>query len=210
MAKCLSTERRKKNMDMTKSEKINKQEQNMSQQEAKNKEKEEEKKVETEKKSVEKEETDTTEENCQELLKKYNELNDKYIRLAAEYDNYRKRTMKEKMDLIKNGGADVLENLLPVIDNFDRALKAIEESSDIDSVKEGIELIHKNFMDFLAQRGVKEIEALGKELDTDLHEAVAQMPAQDEESKGKIIDVIQKGYMLNDKVLRFAKVVVAQ
>ncbi len=146
-------------------------------------------------------------ENCEE---KYNELNDRYLRLIAEYDNFRKRTLKEKMDLVKNGGEDVLKNILPVVDNFERALKAIEESDDIKAVKEGIELIYKNFMDFLAQRGVKEIECVGLPLDTDLHEAVAQTPAQTEDQKGKIIDVVEKGYKLNEKVLRFAKVVIAQ
>ena len=146
----------------------------------------------------------------EELKKKNEELNDKYVRLAAEYDNYRRRTLKEKMELIKNGGEDVFRSILPVIDNFERALKAIEESSDIDAVKEGIELIYSNFTDFLKQKGIVEIETKDKTLDTDLHEAVAQMPAKDEESKGKIIDVIQKGYKMNDKVLRFAKVVVAQ
>lgn len=141
---------------------------------------------------------------------KYNNLNDKYLRLTAEFDNYRKRTLKEKMDLIKGGGSDVLKNILPIVDNFERAMKASEEADDIEALRGGIVLIYNSFKEFLKQRGVKEIEALNSTLDTDLHEAVAQMPATDEEQKGKIIDVIEKGYKLDEKVLRFAKVVVAQ
>ncbi len=146
----------------------------------------------------------------QELAEKYKELNEKYLRLSAEYDNYRKRTLKEKMDLIKNGGEDLLKNILPTVDNFERALKSINESSDIDAVKEGLILIYNTFIEMLKQRGIEEIEALGQILDTDLHEAIAQVPADSEENKGKIIDVIEKGYKLNEKILRFAKVVVAQ
>jgi molecular chaperone GrpE len=141
---------------------------------------------------------------------KYNKLNDKYLRLAAEYDNYRKRTLKEKMDLVKNAGEDILSNFLPILDNMDRAKKSIDETSDIDSVKEGITLIHKNLKDFIASRGVKEIEAIGKDFDTDLHEAVTKIPAPDKKQKGKVIDVIEKGYKLNDKVIRYAKVVVGE
>ena len=152
-------------------------------------------------------EINTQEDDCE---KKLAESQEKYMRLAAEYDNYRKRTMKEKMDLIKSGGEDVLVNILPVIDNFERALKAIDETDDVEAVKEGIHLIYKDFMEYLKQRGVTEIETVGQKFDTDLHEAVAQMPAQSEEQKGTVIDVIQKGYKLNGKVIRFAKVVVAQ
>lgn len=141
---------------------------------------------------------------------KYNKLNEKYLRLAAEYDNYRKRTLKEKMDLIKNAGEDILSNFLPILDNMDRAKKSIDETSDIDSVKEGITLIHKNLKDFIASRGVKEIETIGKDFDTDLHEAVTKIPAPDKKQKGKVIDVIEKGYKLNDKVIRYAKVVVGE
>lgn len=152
---------------------------------------------------------DVSDENV-ELLQKYDDLNERYLRLSAEYDNYRKRTLKEKMDLIKSGGADVLQNILPTIDNFERALKSLGESSDLEAVKEGIMLIYNTFKEFLKQRGVEEISALGLVLDTDLHEAVAQMPTELEEDKGKIIDVVEKGYKINDKVLRFSKVVVAK
>lgn len=145
-----------------------------------------------------------------EMTEKYDLLNDKYIRLAAEYDNYRKRTLKEKMDLMKSAGEDIFVSILPVIDNFERALKAVENSKDIDAVKEGINLIYTNFKEFLKQRGVVEIEAINQELNTDFHDAITKIPAHDEEAKGKILDVIEKGYMLKDKVIRFAKVVVGE
>ena len=172
-----------------------------------NKEKVTEKQEVKEGNNTQTEQPQAQEDDCEKRL---SEIQDKYVRLAAEYDNYRKRTMKEKMDLIKSGGEDVLVNILPVIDNFERALKAIDESNDVEAVKEGIHLIYKDFIEYLKQRGVTEIETVGQKFDTDLHEAVAQMPAQSEEQKGTVIDVVQKGYKLNDKVIRFAKVVVAQ
>lgn len=154
-----------------------------------------------------KQEAKETEESIEE---KYEKMNDKYLRLAAEYDNYRKRTLKEKMELIKTAGEDILVNFLPVIDNMERAQKSVKESNDIESVKEGIDLIYKNLIDFIKSRGVKEIEAVGEAFDTDLHEAVTKIPAPDDKQKGKVIDVIEKGYKLNDKVIRYAKVVVGQ
>ncbi len=175
-----------------------------------NTKKQEVKEEENVKKEQQTEETTQQSEKEDDCEKKLAESQEKYMRLAAEYDNYRKRTMKEKMDLIKSGGEDVLVNILPVIDNFERALKAIDETDDVEAVKEGIHLIYKDFMEYLKQRGVTEIETVGQKFDTDLHEAVAQMPAQSEEQKGTVIDVIQKGYKLNGKVIRFAKVVVAQ
>jgi len=142
---------------------------------------------------------------------KYNDLNDKYIRLSAEFDNFRRRSLKEKMELIKNAGEDILLNLLPVMDNFERALKSIESKGDENTaIKEGIELIYNNFKEFLNQRGIKEIEATGKDFDTDNHEAITKIPAPQEELKGKVIDVIEKGYTLHGKVIRFAKVVVGE
>ena len=144
-----------------------------------------------------------------ELEDKLNEQNDRYLRLAAEYDNYRKRTLKEKSDLIKTAGEKVLVDLLPVIDDFDLALEHIDKASDVEALKEGVKLIYNHFQKFLTQQGVQEIEALGKPLDTDLHEAIQQMPAQSDEEKGKIVKVVQKGYKLNDKVIRHAKVIVA-
>lgn len=136
------------------------------------------------------------------------ELQDKYLRLTAEYDNYRKRTLKEKMDLTKSAGQDVLSGLLPVMDDFERALQSIDDAGDIQAVKDGVHLIYNKFNEFLKQQGVKEIEAKDAEFDTDKHEAVSKVPAPSEDMKGKVVDVVQKGYYLNDKVLRFAKVVV--
>lgn len=137
------------------------------------------------------------------------EWKDKYLRLVAEFDNYRKRTLREKMDLISNGGEDVIKSLLEVMDDIDRAIVAMDTAQDIDSVKQGIVLIHQKLMDTLRSKGVVEIDAIGDALDTDLHEAVAKFPVADEK-KGKIIDVVQKGYKLKDKVVRFAKVVVGE
>ena len=137
------------------------------------------------------------------------EQKDKYLRLSAEFDNYRKRTLREKMDLIASGGEDVIKSLLTVMDDIDRALDAMSKSSDIDSIRQGIVLIHQKLLETLHAKGVEEITAIGKELDTDLHEAVAKFPVSDEK-KGKIIDVVQKGYKLKDKVVRFAKVVVGE
>ncbi len=135
------------------------------------------------------------------------EAQDKYLRLSAEFDNYRKRTLKEKMDLTKTAGESIINNLLPVMDDFDRALQLMEEVSDCIAMKKGIDLIHAKFSEFLKGNGVKEIEALNKEFDTDLHEAITKIPAPDKKLKGKVVDVIQKGYYLNDKVMRYAKVV---
>ena len=136
--------------------------------------------------------------------------NDQHLRLQAEFDNYRKRTLKEKMELIKSGGESVLINVLPVIDDFERALQSMENKHEETAIKEGINIIYKRFNDFLKQNGIKEIEAKEQNLDTDLHEAITKIPAPTEELKGKIVDVIQKGYMLNDKVIRFAKVVIGE
>ena len=138
------------------------------------------------------------------------ELNDKYLRLAAEYDNYRKRTLKEKMELTKTAGADILVNILPVMDDFERALSSMQQAKDIEPVKEGVLLIFNKFKEFLKQRGVKEIEAKEKDFDTDVHEAITKIPAPTEELKGKVVDVVEKGYYLNDKVIRFSKVVVGE
>lgn len=145
-----------------------------------------------------------------DLQKKLDELNDKYLRLAAEYDNYRKRTLKEKMELTKYAGEDVLKGILPVVDNMERAIKSLETASDMEAVKEGINLIYNKFKEFLDKRGLKEIEAINLPLNTDVHEAVTKFPAPTPEQKGKIIDVVEKGYYLNEKVIRFAKVVVGE
>ncbi len=133
-----------------------------------------------------------------------------YLRLMAEFDNYRKRTLREKADLIKNGGESCMRAILPVIDDFERGLQAVESSDDVAAVKEGLQLIYNKFRSFLEQNGVKEMETQGVEFDADKHEAIAQIPAATPEQKGKIIDCTQKGYTLNDSVIRFPKVVVAQ
>lgn len=145
-----------------------------------------------------------------DIASQFEDMRDKYLRLSAEFDNYRKRTLREKSDILKYGSEEVLKDLLPVVDDLDRALKAIETATDINAVKDGLVLIVNKFNEFLKSKGVKEINAVGQQLDTDLHEAITKFPAQDESQKGKIIDVIQKGYMLNDKVMRFSKVVVGE
>ena len=135
------------------------------------------------------------------------EQKDKYLRLSAEFDNYRKRTMKEKAELILNGGEKSISSILPVIDDFERAIKTMETAKDVKAVKEGVELIYNKFMAVMAQNGVKVIETKDQPLDTDYHEAIAVIPAPSEEQKGKILDCVQTGYTLNDKVIRHAKVV---
>ncbi len=137
-------------------------------------------------------------------------LKDSHLRLIAEYDNYRKRTLKEKAELIKSGGEKILVGLLPVIDDFERALENINSVSQAqDSLVEGVELIYNKFMSFLNQNGVHVLETKDKEFDADLFDAIATIPVDDDSMKGKVIDCVQKGYTLNDKVIRHAKVVVA-
>jgi len=145
-----------------------------------------------------------------ELQGKVDELQDKYIRLMAEFDNFRRRTLKEKMDLIKSGGEDVLVSLLPVIDDFERGLQVMEKSQDIESLRLGILLIYNKFKEFLVQRGIKEIESMHQDFNVEIHEAITKTPSPEEELKGKVLDVVQKGYTLNDKVIRYAKVIVGE
>ena len=137
-------------------------------------------------------------------------LKDKYLRQVAEFDNYRKRTMKEKAELILNGGEKVLSALLPILDDLERAAQNIEKSQDVDALKEGVSLIIDKLNKTLTAQGLKKMETIGKTFDTDFHEAVALIPAQQEEQKNHVIDCVQSGYMLNDKVIRHAKVVVGQ
>ena len=143
-----------------------------------------------------------------ELTNKLAEANDKYIRLAAEFDNYRRRTAKERLELISTAGEDVIKGFLPVLDDCERALEVLKKSEASEAAIEGTELILNKIMTFLKGRGLSVIEALGKELDTDYHEAVAKFPVDDKEKKNRIIDVVQQGYKLNEKVIRFSKVVV--
>lgn len=151
---------------------------------------------------------DKSHEKIEELSSKLEELSDRHLRLQAEFDNYRKRTLKEKAELVKAGGESVLTAILPIIDDFDRALAAMAEISDDDHAKMGFLLIFSKFKDFLRVNSVTEIEAAGKDFDVDLHEAITKLPAPTPELKGKIVDVIQKGYLMNGKVIRFAKVVI--
>ena len=153
---------------------------------------------------AEAEEKDPLEAAQEEIAK----LKEQMLYKAAEFDNYRRRVSQEKLDLIDTAAKGVINELLPVVDNFERALKALEESEATDAAKTGTELIYKQLLDVLKKKGVTEIEAMGKELDTDEQEAVAQIPAPDEGQKGKVVDVIQKGYKLNGKGIRFAKVVI--
>ncbi|MBR5470008.1 MAG: nucleotide exchange factor GrpE [Paludibacteraceae bacterium] len=136
------------------------------------------------------------------------ELNDKYIRKVAEFENYRKNAIKERAELIKNGGERLLVDILPLVDDIERALQAVEQSEDVASLKEGVVLIYNKFITFLAKNGVKSIDTENADFDTDFHEAVTMFPAPTEEQKNKIIDCVSKGYLMNDKVIRFAKVVV--
>lgn len=138
------------------------------------------------------------------------EQKDKYLRLSAEFDNYRKRTMKEKAELILNGGEKSISSILPIVDDFERALKNMETAEDVAAVRQGVELIFNKFMTVLGQNGVKIIDTKELPLDTDFHEAIAVIPAPTEELKGKILDCVQTGYTLNDKVIRHAKVVVGE
>lgn len=155
-------------------------------------------------------EADNVTDDYEALQKKYNELNDSHLRLMAEFDNYRKRTLREKADLIKSGGESALTNLLPVLDDFERALQNIKTAEDIAAVNEGVELIYNKFIAYLAQQGVKPIDAIGKPFDTEMFEAVAIVPAPESDLKGKILDSVQTGYTLYDKVIRHAKVVVGE
>jgi molecular chaperone GrpE len=145
-----------------------------------------------------------------DVYKKLEELNDTHLRLRAEFENYRRRTLKEKAELIKNGGETALVALLPVIDDLERALQNIRQSDDVAAIKEGVELICNKFVAYLAQQGVKPIEAIGQPFDVELFEAIATIPAPDESMKDKVIDCVQTGYRLYDKIIRHAKVVVGE
>ncbi len=141
---------------------------------------------------------------------KFNELNDRFLRLYAEFDNFRKRTNKEKIDLIVSANASLLKELLPIMDDFDRAILNNETATELESVKEGFNLIHNKFKSIVESKGVKLMEAKNQTFDSEFHEAIANIPVEEEAMKGKVIDDVEKGYLLNDKVLRFAKVVVGQ
>ena len=144
----------------------------------------------------------------EELQAKFNELNDKYLRLYSDFENFRKRTTKERIDLIKNGGEDIFKLMLPIIDDFERARTNMETAKDVPSVKEGVELIYHKLVKELGNKGLKPMESKGEVFDSEIHEAITQIPAPSDDLKGKVVDEVEKGYFLNDKVIRFAKVVV--
>ena len=145
-----------------------------------------------------------------ELQEKYDNLNNNYLRLHAEFDNFRKRTVKEKADLIKGGGERVLVEILPFADDFERALQSVHSAEDKAALVEGMDLIYAKFVEFLKQHGVTEIEAVGQPFDAELFEAVTTIPAPEEAQRGTVVDCIQKGYYLNDKIIRFPKVIVGE
>ena len=145
-----------------------------------------------------------------ELQAKVNELNDKYLRLYAEYDNYRRRTAKESIELQATAGKDIIVSVLGVLDDFDRAQKSMETAKEIQAVKEGVQLIHNKLKNALQGKGLEEMKSIGEEFNSDIHEAITNIPAPSEDMKGKVVDEVEKGYYLNGKVIRFARVVVGQ
>ena len=162
------------------------------------------------KKDKEKDRVQELEKEIEQMKAEKAELNDRFLRLFSEFDNYKKRVSKEKLDLIATASEKVLVSLLPVIDDFERAIAANEKAENIDSIKEGFTLIYNKLIQMMKRFDVDEIQAKGEEFNTDFHEAVTHFPAQKEEDKGKVIDVTEKGYKLKDKVIRYAKVVVGQ
>lgn len=149
-------------------------------------------------------------EECARLKEEVEKEKKEYMFLMAEFDNFRKRTLKEKSELIKNAAEGVFKGLLPIVDDFERAIKASENSDDVAGLKEGMDLIYKKLKKFMEQNGVKEMDPEDREFDADRHEAISAVPVADESQKGKILDTVEKGYTINDKVLRHAKVVVGQ
>ncbi len=155
------------------------------------------------------EESKSNDPSAEDKLKaQVEDWNNKYMRLYAEFDNYKRRTVKERMELLQTAGKDVIVELLPVLDDFERATKAMETATDINAVKEGVALVQNKLKNLLTQKGLKEMEAKGKTFDADIHEGITSIPAPTDDLKGKIVDELEKGYFLNDKVIRFAKVVI--
>jgi molecular chaperone GrpE len=144
------------------------------------------------------------------LQAQVSEANDKYLRLYAEFDNFKRRTSKERIELLQTAGKEVIISLLPVLDDFERGLKSMEQATEVTPIKEGVALVHHKLKNTLSQMGLKEMDTQGQVFDADIHEAITNIPAPSDELKGKIVDQLEKGYYLNDKVIRFAKVVVGQ
>lgn len=155
-------------------------------------------------------EEDKAAKELEETKQALEDYKDKYLRLSAEFDNYRKRTIKEKAELIKNGGEKAISAILPILDDLERALQNMQKADDVKAMYEGIDLIHQKFLKNLGHEGLEKMNPVGEAFDTDFHEAIALVPAQEEAQKGKVLDCVQTGYKLNDKVIRHAKVVVAQ
>lgn len=163
-----------------------------------------------EEKEAELSDEEKTAKELEETKQALEDYKDKYLRLSAEFDNYRKRTMKEKAELIKNGGEKAISAILPILDDLERALQNMQKADDVKAMYEGIDLIHQKFLKNLGHEGLEKMNPVGEAFDTDFHEAIALVPAQEEAQKGKVLDCVQTGYKLNDKVIRHAKVVVAQ
>lgn len=144
------------------------------------------------------------------LKSELQEARDRYLRLSAEFDNYRKRTMKEKVEMTKFAGEAIFLKMLPILDDLDRAIGQVQQASDLEAIKQGMTLINNKFKEYLDNQGISEIDAMHQEFDTDLHEAVTKIPAPDKKLKGRVVDVIEKGYLLNEKVIRYAKVVIGE
>ncbi len=141
---------------------------------------------------------------------KYNELNDKYLRLYSEFDNYRKRTSRERVELFKSAGQDILTDLLPVVDDFERAMQNMDKKGDVKTIRQGVDIVFNKFKTTLKNKGLKHFKSIETEFDPEVHEAITKIPAPSKKLKGKVLDEVEKGYMLNDKVIRFAKVVVGE
>lgn len=163
-----------------------------------------------EEKEAELSEEEKAAKELEETKQALEDYKDKYLRLSAEFDNYRKRTMKEKAELIKNGSEKAISAILPILDDLERALQNMQKADDVKAMYEGIDLIHQKFLKNLGHEGLEKMNPVGEAFDTDFHEAIALVPAQEETQKGKVLDCVQTGYKLNDKVIRHAKVVVAQ
>ena len=155
-------------------------------------------------------EDETKDKEIEELKAQVEEQKDRYLRLSAEFDNYRKRTLKERSDMLKTANGDTLSGMLPVLDDLERAMQSMEKATDVAAVREGVVLIYNKLQEFLKNKGIVEIDAMNQVFDTDLHEAITKIPAPTEDLKGKVVDVIQKGYKIDTKVIRYAKVVVGE
>ncbi|MBO7496957.1 MAG: nucleotide exchange factor GrpE [Salinivirgaceae bacterium] len=155
-------------------------------------------------------EDEAKDKEIEELKAQVEEQKDRYLRLSAEFDNYRKRTLKERADMLKTANGDTLSGMLPVLDDLERAMQSMEKATDVAAVHEGVVLIYNKLQEFLKNKGIVEIDAMNQVFDTDLHEAITKIPAPTEDLKGKVVDVIQKGYKIDTKVIRYAKVVVGE